>query len=129
MLETFIEFTFEAAHSIPPYSKLHGHSFAAVVYMSGARDPVFGWSHNLYDVAAAIEGTRLRVDHAYLNDINGLEVPSLENITVWLWGQLDPLIPGLERIVLRRGLHGAGEGCSYSARAAPGAVPSPPANP
>ena len=54
MLETFVEFTFEAAHQIPPYSGMHGHSFKVVVYLNGKPDPVFGWTHNLYDVEAAV---------------------------------------------------------------------------
>lgn len=117
MLETFIEFTFEAAHQIPPFSRLHGHSFRATVYMTGERDPQYGWTHNLFDVAKALETTKRRLDESYLNEIEGLEVPSIEHVAVWIWHELDKSIPGLDRIVLRRGADGAGEGCSYSGRA------------
>ena len=117
MLETFVEFTFEAAHQIPPFSTLHGHSFRVVVFMTGERDPKFGWSHNLYDVDAAISETKRRLHDSYLNEIEGLEVPSLENVAVWIWRQLDPVLPGLDRVVVRRGIEGAGEGCCYSGRA------------
>ncbi len=116
MLETFVEFTFEAAHQVPPHSKLHGHSFRVVVFMTGERDPVFGWSHNLYDVQAAVNETKQRLNDSYLNDIEGLEVPSLENVAAWIWDRLDRVVPGLDRVLIRRGLEGAGEGCSYSGR-------------
>ena len=89
MLETFVEFTFEAAHQIPPYSGMHGHSFKVVVYLNGKPDPVFGWTHNLYDVEAAMTATKNQLDHSYLNEIEGLEVPSLENVAYWIWHRLD----------------------------------------
>jgi 6-pyruvoyltetrahydropterin/6-carboxytetrahydropterin synthase len=116
MLETFVEFTFEAAHQLPPHSGLHGHSFRAVVYLIGKPDPVFGWTHNLYDVESVVEATKQRLDHSYLNEIEGLEVPSLENIAVWIWQRLEKDLPGLDRVLLRRGIDGAGEGCCYSGR-------------
>lgn len=118
MLETFVEFTFEAAHQIPPFSTLHGHSFRVVVFMVGESDPVFGWSHNLYDVAAILEDTKQCLHDSYLNDIEGLEVPSLENIAIWIWNRLDKSLPGLDRVVVRRGMEGSGEGCSYQGRPA-----------
>ena len=116
MMETFVEFTFEAAHRIPPHSGLHGHSFRAIVYLTGERDPVFGWTHNLYDVEATIGALKQRIDHTYLNDIDGLAVPTLENVAAWIWHELDASLSGLDRVVLRRGTEGAGEGCCYSGR-------------
>jgi 6-pyruvoyltetrahydropterin/6-carboxytetrahydropterin synthase len=116
MLETFVEFTFEAAHQIPPYSTLHGHSFRVVIYLRGERDSVFGWTHNLYEVEAALAETKRSLQNAYLNEIEGLEVPTLENIAAWIWQRVDPLIPGLDRVLVRRGIEGAGEGCCYSGR-------------
>ncbi|MGE0225901.1 MAG: 6-pyruvoyl tetrahydropterin synthase family protein [Acetobacteraceae bacterium] len=116
MLETFVEFTFEAAHQIPPFSTLHGHSFRVMVYLIGERDPVFGWSHNLYDVEPVVEDVKRQLNERYLNDIDGLSVPTLENVAAWIWDRLDGRLSGLDRIVVRRGIDGAGEGCCYSAR-------------
>lgn len=118
MLETFVEFTFEAAHQIPPFSSLHGHSFRVIVFMTGEPDPKFGWSHNLYDVQAALEDTKQRLHDSYLNEIEGLAIPSLENVAVWVWNRLENRIPGLDRVMVRRGLDGAGEGCCYRGRLA-----------
>ena len=48
-MEIFKEFTFEAAHRLDTfprnesYSRIHGHSYTAVVYICGAIDPQTGW--------------------------------------------------------------------------------------
>jgi 6-pyruvoyltetrahydropterin/6-carboxytetrahydropterin synthase len=42
MLETFLEFTFEAAHMTLPLTRPHGHSFRATVILKGVPDPVYG---------------------------------------------------------------------------------------
>src|SRR3954454_24084073 len=99
MLETFVEFTFEAAHQIPPHSGLHGHSFKVVIYLTGEPDPVFGWSHKLYEVEATVAATKQQLDHGYLNDIAGLAVPPLENVARWIWHRLDNELPGLDRVL------------------------------
>jgi 6-pyruvoyltetrahydropterin/6-carboxytetrahydropterin synthase len=122
MLETFLEFSFEAAHQIPPFSGLHGHSFVATIYLRGQPDPLFGWTHNLYEVEVALAETRRRLQNVYLNEIEGLAVPSLENLAVWIWGQIEKAIPGLHRVAVRRGMSGAAEGCTYFGPA-PAATP------
>jgi 6-pyruvoyltetrahydropterin/6-carboxytetrahydropterin synthase len=116
MQETFLEFTFEAAHQTPPFSGLHGHSFRARVYLRGSPDPVYGWSHNLYEVEPVVAGLRQDLDHKYLNDIEGLDVPTLENLTRWIWRRLESSISGVDRVVVSRGADGSAEGCVYSGR-------------
>jgi 6-pyruvoyltetrahydropterin/6-carboxytetrahydropterin synthase len=115
MLETFLEFTFEAAHTTPPYARPHGHSFCATVVLKGTPDPVYGWSHDLRDVEPVIESVRRALDHTYLNDIEGLAVPTLENVARWIWQRLDGTLAGLDRVVVRRGTAGHAEGCVYRA--------------
>ena len=116
MLETFKQFTFEAAHQTPPYSGLHGHSFTVSVYMKGTPDPRYGWSHNLDQVELAITKIKTRIDHKYLNDIAGLEVPTLENVTCWLLAQISEVVDGVDRVQVRRGLEGSSEGCIIHAQ-------------
>lgn len=116
MQQTLKEFGFEAAHKTPPYSELHGHSFRVEIVLSGKPDPIFGWSHNLYEIEPVIDRVRLELDHRYLNDIEGLSVPTLENLACWIWHRLDNQLEGLERVIVRRGQPGVSEGCSYSGR-------------
>jgi 6-pyruvoyltetrahydropterin/6-carboxytetrahydropterin synthase len=115
MIETFKEFTFEAAHHVPQYSGVHGHSFMVQIVLQGKPDPVFGWPASLTDFEPQIEAVRQDLDHKYLNEIEGLAVPSLENIAAWIWRRLGNTVPGLDRIIVRRGNAGHGEGCTYRA--------------
>ena len=41
-----------------------------------------------------------QLDHAYLNDIPGLENPTIEVMSRWLWDRLAPQVPGLYELVL-----------------------------
>lgn len=113
MIEMFTEFTFEAAHKTTPDTPLHGHTFKVKVVLTGEPHPVFGWSHDLLEVEPVISAIRRRVDHSYLNDIEGLEIPTLENVAGWLCRHLDQKIPGVDRVEVRRGLDGAGEGVVF----------------
>jgi 6-pyruvoyltetrahydropterin/6-carboxytetrahydropterin synthase len=116
IIETFKQFTFEAAHSIPPYSDLHGHSFTAEIYITGDPDPEFGWPGNLYELEVHIEAVRQELDHKYLNDVEGLPIPSLENVARWIWERLDTHYHSLDRVVVKRGSPGQVEGCTYRGR-------------
>lgn len=113
MIETYIEFAFEAAHQVPPHSTLHGHTFRVGIVFRGQPDPVYGWAENLDQVEVDVEELRERVDHRYLNDIEGLEVPSLENVARWVWRNLESRYPTLAHVSVNRGLAGREEGCTY----------------
>jgi 6-pyruvoyltetrahydropterin/6-carboxytetrahydropterin synthase len=41
-----------------------------------------------------------QLDHVYLNDVVGLENPTIENISRWIWEKLAPQLAGLYEIVL-----------------------------
>jgi 6-pyruvoyltetrahydropterin/6-carboxytetrahydropterin synthase len=110
---TFKEFTFEAAHQIPPFSTVHGHSFKVEVSCVGEPDPKYGWSVSLDDLQKEIDSLRAEVDHKYLNDLPGLQVPSLENVARWIWNRLSASQPALMRVVVSRGYDGQVEGCIY----------------
>jgi 6-pyruvoyltetrahydropterin/6-carboxytetrahydropterin synthase len=123
MIEIFKEFTFEAAHHLAVnvavghrYAKLHGHSFKVEIFLRGEPDARSGWVADFAEVDRELQAVRQDLDHNYLNDIAGLEVPTLENITRWIWHRLHTKLPSLHRVVLRRG--SCGEGCVYSAEAA-----------
>ena len=116
-MQIYKEFTFEAAHMLPtapeghPNSRLHGHSFRARVVIDGRPDPESGVIFDFEDLTTAIEETRLKLDHHYLNEIEGLELPTLERISIWLWNELDQVVPGLFEIrIARDSCH---EGCRY----------------
>lgn len=112
-VETYTEFMFEAAHALPPHEGLHGHSFKVRVHMAGPPDPTFGWPVNLYEVEQHVEVLRKRLDHKYLNDIEGLSAPSLENVAKWIWTELHDKVERLSHVAVSRGADGQAEGCIY----------------
>ncbi|MFC0388430.1 6-pyruvoyl trahydropterin synthase family protein [Muricoccus vinaceus] len=116
MIEMFHEFTFEAAHRTTPTTPLHGHTFKVKVVLTGEPVPVFGWSHDLLEVEPVIAGVRKQLDHTYLNDIHGLDTPTLENVAQWIWKRLNSEIEGVDSVEVRRGLEGSGEGVVYRGR-------------
>jgi 6-pyruvoyltetrahydropterin/6-carboxytetrahydropterin synthase len=113
-VELFKEFTFEAAHRIPPYSTLHGHSFKVAIVVKGKADATYGWAAGLHEFEPVVKTIQKALDHKYLNDIAGLEVPSLENIAAWIWRRLEDTEPGLQSVTVSRGASGHGEGCTFS---------------
>ncbi|HTT07333.1 MAG TPA: 6-carboxytetrahydropterin synthase QueD [Gammaproteobacteria bacterium] len=105
-MEIFKEFTIEAAHRLPNLPathkchRLHGHSFRIGVYVRGELNPTTGWVMDFADVSAAFRPLFEQLDHRYLNEIEGLENPTSENLAHWVWQRLHPALPGLCRIVI-----------------------------
>ncbi len=105
--EIFKEFSFEAAHRLPfvpeghKCSRLHGHSYRVELRVSGPVDPATGWLMDFGDLKDAFKPLLNRLDHYYLNDIEGLENPTSENLARWIWQRLSPTLPELSAVVVR----------------------------
>jgi 6-pyruvoyltetrahydropterin/6-carboxytetrahydropterin synthase len=41
-----------------------------------------------------------QLDHKVLNTVSGLENPTSENLCIWFWGKIKPLLPELVKIEL-----------------------------
>ncbi len=99
-------FTFEAAHRLPNApdghrcARLHGHSFCVEVICEGDADPETGWLIDFGEVKRLFQPTLERLDHHYLNEIEGLENPTAENLARWIWGQLKAVLPQLSQITI-----------------------------
>lgn len=106
-MEIFKEFRLEAAHRLPHVppghkcARLHGHSFRVEVHVRGEVDPHLGWVQDFAEIKAAFAPLHEVLDHAYLNEVEGLENPTSENLARWLWERLLPSLPGLIRILVR----------------------------
>jgi 6-pyruvoyltetrahydropterin/6-carboxytetrahydropterin synthase len=123
MFEIFKEFTFEAAHQLAvnvrdghPYARLHGHSFKVEIFLRGEADPMTNWVVDFGEIDRRLQDLREQLDHRYLNDIKGLELPTLECISQWIWQRLQENLPSIDRVLVRRG--SCGEGCIYTGRIA-----------
>ncbi len=115
-MEIWKEFTFDAAHVLPNVPeghkcrRLHGHTYRVRVCVSGEPDDRVGWVMDFGDIKAAFEPILDRLDHYYLNDIEGLENPTAEVLSRWIWQRLEPRLPLLSRIEIHETCT---TGCSY----------------
>ena len=87
-VELYQEFSFDAAHRFPgaphDYQRgLHGHSFIARIALRGEVDTRTGFLADLGQLETHCRRLRGELDHKFLNDIAGLENPSLERIAQW----------------------------------------------
>lgn len=116
-MEIFKIFSIEAAHRLPNVpaghqcARLHGHSFRVEIHLSGPVDAEAGWVMDFADVKRAFAPLHAQLDHHYLNDIDGLDNPTSENLARWIWRHLQPALPLLSRVVVHETCT---SGCSYS---------------
>ena len=101
------EYSFEAAHRLPMVpathkcARMHGHSFRVEVVIAGEIDSTMGWLVDFAAITAVVEPLlKDQLDHRTLNDIPGLENPTSEILSVWLWQRLREQLPGLVAITV-----------------------------
>ncbi|HIF73944.1 MAG TPA: 6-carboxytetrahydropterin synthase QueD [Porticoccaceae bacterium] len=118
-MKIFKEFTFEAAHRLPNVPsghkcfRLHGHSFALRISVEGEVGAESGWVIDFSDISNAFEPILKQLDHYYLNEIEGLENPTSENVARWIWERLQPGLPQLSEVEIRETCT---SGCSYQGK-------------
>jgi 6-pyruvoyltetrahydropterin/6-carboxytetrahydropterin synthase len=116
-MELFKQFSIEAAHWLPNVPadhkcrRMHGHSFQIQVHVRGPVDPHLGWVMDFAEIKAAFAPVEDEIDHRCLNDVEGLENPTSENLARWLWKRLRPALPLLSKIVVQETCN---SGCVYS---------------
>ena len=112
-------FHFEAAHDLPTFPdghkcrRLHGHSFRFDVIVEGDVEPAKGYLIDYGEIKIAVEPIVKRLDHFYLNQIEGLQNPTAENLARWLWDQIRPHLPQLARIIVHETCTSS---CEYDGR-------------
>ena len=100
------DFSFEAAQTLPNVppehkcGKMHGHSFRMEISVEGEVDPATGWLYDHARISRAMDPLLELLDHSYLNDIPGLDNPTIENMCRWFWEKLQLQLPGLAEIVI-----------------------------
>ncbi len=116
MLEITKSFSFEAAHMQPgapaghPQSRVHGHSFVAEVTLRGAPNSE-GMIRNLEDVEETLLAARDALDHRFLNEVPGLDKPTLESLVMWIFRRLAGDLPEIVAVTVRR--PSMGHSCTY----------------
>jgi 6-pyruvoyltetrahydropterin/6-carboxytetrahydropterin synthase len=100
------EFRFEAAQTLPNLppdhkcTKMHGHSFKIEIVINGKVNPKIGWVYDHALISKAMAPLLEKLDHSYLNEIPGLENPTIELMAAWFWKILEPQLPGLDEIII-----------------------------
>jgi 6-pyruvoyltetrahydropterin/6-carboxytetrahydropterin synthase len=101
------QFTFDAAHtlkrSVPleeytNSTRIHGHTYTAKVSITagkgasmlesprdGKHGPIV---HDLYFLRQALKQIRKQLDHHFLDEVDGLADPTLENLCVFIANQM-----------------------------------------
>jgi 6-pyruvoyltetrahydropterin/6-carboxytetrahydropterin synthase len=71
------------------------------VCLSGEVGEHSGWIMDFADVKRAFKPLHDQLDHYYLNEIEGLENPTSENIARWIWERLARELPLLSSVEIR----------------------------
>ena len=92
------QFRFEAAHRLPHVpadhkcARLHGHSFRVTLTVAGEVDPKLGWIVDFADIDRAWQPLFEKLDHRYLNEVDGLSNPTSELVARFIAERID--LPG-----------------------------------
>ncbi|MBC7202072.1 MAG: 6-carboxytetrahydropterin synthase [Pusillimonas sp.] len=98
-------YRFQAAHQLPHVpaghkcARLHGHSFEAIVH---ANKDLAGTDIGIdYDHLDALWAPiAAQLNYRCLNDVQGLENPTSEMISCWIWERLKPALPALSWVTV-----------------------------
>ncbi len=101
------QFTFDAAHWLPKVSsahkcrRLHGHTYHVELGLEGDLDPQMGWVVDYGEIKEAFNPLLEELDHQCLNELEGLENPTAENLAIWIFRRLKPGLPLLADVMVR----------------------------
>jgi 6-pyruvoyltetrahydropterin/6-carboxytetrahydropterin synthase len=116
MWELTKSFQFEAAHAISGTTlgagseEIHGHSFRAEIAVRGTPDSSTGMMLDLGRLEQSLAEIRKLLDHKFLNNVAGLEKPTLEHLAAFIWERAKGA-GKLTRVTVYR--DSCNESCSY----------------
>lgn len=99
-------YRFQSAHwlpNVPPGHKcgrLHGHGFEVIVHANQdlAADADLALDYDAIDALWA--PLHFQLNYRCLNEIEGLENPTSEHLSSWIWAQLKPQLPALSWVTV-----------------------------
>jgi len=112
------KFFFEAAHTLDreietaSSKRIHGHTYHAEVSVRGPRNPETGMVVDLGMLRREIELVRSALDHAFLDHVEGLGKPTLENLTEFIARHFADFQPPVSSVRVWR--EASGDGCSLT---------------
>ena len=118
-MEIYKDFSFDADHQLPHVpdghkcGRLHGHTFQLRIVVSGLVDEDSGWIMDFADIKARFRPIYDRLDHHFLNEIEGLENPTSENLAIWVWEKMANAPIELSKVEIRETCN---SGCIYTGK-------------
>ena len=118
-MEVYKIFNIESARSLPnlpeghPCKNIHGHSFKIKITVKGTVNEETGFVMDFSEIDSAFSPIFKMIDHAYLNELDGLINPSSENLCKWIWSKLIDSLPNLKRIEIKET---ESTGCIYEGK-------------
>ena len=115
-MELTQSFHFDAAHTLKREvetagsKRVHGHTYHAQITVRGEPDPATGMVVDLGLLRAEIAKVREQLDHHMLNEVEGLGIPTLENLCAFIAKHLRASLPGLSAVTVAR--HASGDSCT-----------------
>ncbi len=109
-------FHFDAAHTLlreidaDSSKRIHGHTYWGEVLLRGEPDAATGMVTDLGLVRREIERLRGELDHAFLDELPGLGIPTLENLCRFILERLRPALPAVSAVRVWR--DSTGDGCT-----------------
>jgi 6-pyruvoyltetrahydropterin/6-carboxytetrahydropterin synthase len=110
------QFRIESARFLPglpeshPCRRVHGHSFLITLRLVGEADPKIGWVRDYHEIEKIMKPYLAQLDHQTLNEVSGLENPTSELLTKWIFDRAKKDLPELIQVSVSET---ASTECSY----------------
>jgi 6-pyruvoyltetrahydropterin/6-carboxytetrahydropterin synthase len=99
-------YVFQAAHRLPNVplghqcGRMHGHGFEVIVHANQTLGESDDISVDYDHLDACWAPLHMQLNYGCLNDLPGLENPTSETLSSWLWDRLKPELPALSWITV-----------------------------
>lgn len=116
-LEISQKFFFDAAHRLQreieaeSSRRIHGHTYHAEVCLRGRVNPATGMVLDLGHVRREVEKIRDLLDHHFLDEVEGLGTPTLENLCLYIGKTLQAFGMPVSRVSVWR--EALGDRCDW----------------
>lgn len=100
-LQVWRRYRFHSAHWLPNVpaghkcGRLHGHGFEVLLHATAGTDAAHGDTPDFDQLDLVWAPFQAQLDHTCLNDLPGLQNPTSEVLSSWLWAHLQPRLPQL----------------------------------
>ena len=101
-------FHFDAAHTLrrsietEGSLRIHGHTYHAEVTISGDPDPNSGMMMDLGYLRQEVYKVRDRLDHHFLDEVEGIGPATVENLCLFIYKQLKDTLPHISQVMVER---------------------------